>query len=184
MTAFIFRVIKIPEISIISRFRLENRGARKLRPALPIVKDVVSPSSCSIYATSTRFLAHINTQRQTAPRVSPLVTHPCPHIPPGGCCGPLNGRKWGSPFQLPTQSIARPPASTEWTWRARRAPHRTNSSILITTPGVDRREGARGVPLYRPGQLYYCSFINFRFSLVMLPRTSFTPQARRVTLYK
>lgn len=50
--------------------------------------------------------------------------------------------------------------------------------ILITTPGVDRRKGARGVPLYRPGQLYYCSFINFRFSLMMLPRAGFTLPSR------
>lgn len=108
----------------ISRLCLENRGARKLRPALPGRKRCCFPFfvfHLRHFHTLSRTHKHAEANRPTS--LSPLVTHSCSHIPPGGCCGPLNGRKWGEPLlaahainskasRFYWMDLARPPRSS------------------------------------------------------------------------
>jgi len=128
--------------------------------------------SRTTYAVLAFSRKHMRARQGAFHKLHPLPTHPC------HCHRLLRSAEWtkvGEPL-LAAHAINTKASRFYWMDSAL-PPHPLSRPSSHQPPHpywLLRREwaagGLRGVPLYRPGQLYYCSFINFRFSLVMLPR--------------
>jgi len=147
----------------------KNYGLSSAKMLLPLL--FVPPTPLPLAFSCTHARAHTLTYSQTrihrhiAPRASPLITHPC-HLHRHRLLRSAEWPKVGEPLLAAHAINSLPHLLNGLGAPAAPLGALTPSYWLLRRGWVGARAG--GGPLYRPGQLYYCSFINFQFSLMML----------------